>query len=86
MSGAQELIVGKPGRIVVPTGGGVDHPGEAVFAIRGGTELYMVVSEAPIPRNATVLCVESLGPRKLFVMPWTESGDPALDIPSTPRL
>lgn len=70
-SGAAQSPVGLQGTIVTPSRG-KEGPGEAEFQIRGGSELFIARSTQPIGRGVAVLCVQSLGPRTVFVTPWED--------------
>jgi hypothetical protein len=77
--GAQESPIGKAGRIVTPTRG-KDGPGEVELEIRGGTELFIARSAEPLARGAAVICVSTLGPRSVIVLPWADPKDSLLDL------
>lgn len=79
--GPQESPIGKAGRIVVPTRGG-DGPGEVELEIRGGTELFVARSAEPLAKGAAVICVSTLGPRSVIVLPWLDPKDNLLDLSS----
>jgi hypothetical protein len=66
-----EACIGSVGVLTVATRGGAG-PGEVRIKIRGGTEVYRAWSEAPLPRGATVLVVESRGSRTLDVVEWED--------------
>lgn len=70
-SGAAQSPVGLQGTMVTASRG-EEGPGEVEFLIRGGSELFIARSTQPIARGAFVLCVQSLGPRTVFVTPWDE--------------
>jgi hypothetical protein len=69
-----ESAVGATGLLLVATQG-ADGPGEVLIKIRGGTETYLAWSDEPLPRGATVLVVQSLGARRVTVIPWAEPSD-----------
>jgi hypothetical protein len=65
--------IGSVGVLTIGTRG--QHgPGEVRIKIRGGSESFIAWSESPLPRGATVLVIDSRGPRAVNVMAWT--GDP----------
>lgn len=65
MSPGDDPVVGKLATVIHPIG--PDHPGEVVLHIRGGTEVYMAVSDSELPRNAEVLVVGHLSARTVQV-------------------
>ena len=77
--GPRESVVGKSGRIVTPTRG-ADGPGEAEFAIRGGTELFIARSSTPLARGTTVVAVSVSGARSVEVVPFGDPSDELLDL------
>jgi hypothetical protein len=76
---AQESPIGKAGRIVTPTRG-KDGPGEVELEIRGGTELFIARSPEPLAKDTAVICVSTLGPRSVIVLPWLDPKDSLLDL------
>ncbi len=66
-----EASIGRVGVLIVATRGG-DGPGEVRIKVRGGSETYLAWSEAPLPRGATVLVVESRGARAVDVIEWDD--------------
>ena len=68
-------LVGSIGVVIVATRGQAG-PGEVLVKIRGGSEVYIAWSLAPIPRGATVLVIESRGHRTVDVSEWTDPVDP----------
>src|ERR1700722_2639439 len=66
-----EACIGCVGVLTVATRGG-GGPGEVLIKIRGGTETYRAWSEAPLPRGATVLVVDSRGTRVVDVVEWED--------------
>ena len=76
---AQESPIGKAGRIVVATRG-PDGPGEVELEIRGGTELFIARSSEPLDRGTAVICVSTLGPRSVIVLPWADPKDFLLNL------
>ena len=77
--GPREAVVGKSGRIVTPTRG-ADGPGEAEFAIRGGTEIFIARSSTPLARGTAVIAVSLAGARAVEVVPFGEPSDELLDL------
>jgi membrane-bound ClpP family serine protease len=73
--GTGETPVGLTGTVVTPTRGR-DGPGEVALRIRGGTEVFIARSEAPLSKGEAVLCVQDLGGRTIVVTPWADPGDP----------
>jgi hypothetical protein len=59
---------------------GAAGPGEVLVRVRGGTEAYIAWSEEPLPKDATVLIIDSRGGRTLDVMAWSGAPDEAGDI------
>ena len=76
---AQESPIGRAGRIVTPTRGG-DLPGEVELEIRGGTEVFIARSAEPLAKGTAVICVSTLGPRSVIVLPWLDPKDSLLDL------
>lgn len=76
---AQESPIGKAGRIVIPTRG-QDGPGEVELEIRGATELFIARSAEPLAKGTPVICVSTLGPRSLIVLPWVDPKESLLDL------
>jgi membrane protein implicated in regulation of membrane protease activity len=66
----ESTVVGLVGTLVVGTRGRTG-PGEVLVKVRGGSETYLAWSEAPLPRGAAVLVVESRGARTVEVVPWS---------------
>ncbi|MBO0745724.1 MAG: hypothetical protein J2P43_11940 [Candidatus Dormibacteraeota bacterium] len=75
-SGSAQSPVGLQG-VMVTASRGQEGPGEVEIEIRGGSEVFMARSAQPIGKGVSVLCVQSLGPRMVFVAPWDEP-EPAL--------
>ena len=73
-----ESCIGAVGVLTVATRG-VEGPGEVRVRVRGGSEHFLAWSEAPLPRGATVLVIESRGPRAVDVIKWD---DPLGEAPS----
>lgn len=61
-------VVGKLATVTHPIR--PDHPGEVVLRVRGGTEVYMAVSDTDLPRHAEVLVVGQLSARTVQVTPF----------------
>lgn len=78
-SWAQKSPIGKAGRIVTPTRG-EDGPGEVELEIRGGTEVFIARSAKPLGKGTAVICVSTLGPRSVIVLPWADPKDSLLDL------
>jgi hypothetical protein len=75
--------IGCVGVLVLGTRG-VKGPGEVLVRVRGGTEAYIAWSEEPLPKDATVLVIDSRGSRTVDVIEWSgapaeEGGDLDLD-------
>lgn len=66
-----EASIGCVGVLTVATRGG-NGPGEVRVKVRGGSETFLAWSEAPLPRGATVLVVESRGTRAVDVIEWDD--------------
>lgn len=66
-----ESCVGQVGVLTVATRGG-SGPGEVRVKVRGGSETFIAWSDAPLPRGATVLVVESRGARAVDVIEWDD--------------
>ena len=66
---ADSSAIGSVGVLTVGTRG-ERGPGEVRIKIRGGSESFIAWSEEPLPQGATVLVIESRGPRALDVMEW----------------
>ena len=73
-----ESALGAIGVLTVGTRG-TAGPGEALFRIRGGTEVYITWSERPLPRGTQVLALAVRGPRTVEVVPWPEDPLDVLD-------
>ena len=69
MAEGDDPVVGKLARVTHPIG--PDQPGEVVLHIRGGTEVYMAVADADLPRNTEVLVVGHVSARTVEVTPFT---------------
>jgi hypothetical protein len=71
-TGAGQSPVGLQG-VMVTASRGDEGPGEVEVQIRGGSEVFIARSAHPIGRGVSVLCVQSLGPRTVYVAPWDEA-------------
>ncbi|UNO40800.1 hypothetical protein [Streptomyces sp. MST-110588] len=69
-----EAVIGCVGELVIGTRG-TGGPGEVLVRVRGGSETFLAWSEEPLPHRATVLVVESRGPREVEVIDWTGPSD-----------
>lgn len=63
--------VGCVGLLTVATRGKAG-PGEVLIKIRGGSETYLAWSDEPLPKDATVLVIQSRGGRTVDVIPWSD--------------
>jgi hypothetical protein len=64
-----DSVVGKIAYVTQPIG--PERPGEVVVHIRGGTEVYMAVSDRRLERNAEVLVIGKKSARTVEVTPFT---------------
>lgn len=69
MSTGDDPVVGKLARVTHPIGPG--RPGEVVMRIRGGTEVYMAVSDEELPLNTEVVVIGQLSARTVEVTPFS---------------
>jgi hypothetical protein len=69
--------IGCVGVLVLGTRGAAG-PGEVLVRVRGGRETYLAWSDQPIPKDATVLIIESRGARAVDVIEWAGSSDEVL--------
>lgn len=69
-----EDVVGTLGELLIATRG-PDGPGEVLVRVRGGREVFSAWSDAPLPRGATVLVVDSRGTRQVDVIAWADPDD-----------
>lgn len=69
-----ESCIGCLGVLIVGTRG-LAGPGEALVKIRGGSETYLAWSETPLPKDTTVLIIESRGARAVDVIQWDPLSD-----------
>ncbi len=67
MSGPDESLIGKVGRVTVsiPPNG----PGEVLLPVRGGSEVFSALSDEPIARHSRVVVIEALSARSVLVTP-----------------
>lgn len=66
--------IGRVGVLTVGTRG-TAGPGEVLVKIRGGSETFIAWSDDPLPRDATVLVIDSRGSRTVDVMEWDAPPD-----------
>jgi hypothetical protein len=66
MASADTSPIGLAGRITTPT--------------RGGTETFIARSATPLAKGQAVIVVQTLGPRTVIVMPWTDPVDSLLEL------
>jgi membrane-bound ClpP family serine protease len=71
--------IGLAGRIITATRG-EDGPGEVEVRIRGGTETFIARSAEPLAKGQAVIVVQTLGPRTVIVLPWTDPVDSLLEL------
>jgi membrane protein implicated in regulation of membrane protease activity len=64
-----EELIGQIGILTVATRGAAGS-GEVMIRVRGGRESFIAWSEAPLPKGATVLVIDSRGQRAVDVSPW----------------
>jgi hypothetical protein len=69
-----ESCIGCVGILTIGTRGPAG-PGEALVKIRGGAETYLAWSDTPLPKDTTVLIIESRGARTVDVIEWDASSD-----------
>ena len=67
-----ESSIGRVGVLTVGTRGDCG-PGEVLIKIRGGSEAFLAWSEAPLPKGATVMVIESRGARAVDVIEWEDT-------------
>lgn len=72
-----ESCIGSVGVLTIGTRGAAG-PGEVLVKIRGGSETFLAWSEGPLPKDTTVLVIESRGTRTVDVMEWDA---PAAEMP-----
>jgi hypothetical protein len=59
---------------------GRSGPGEVELEIRGGVETFIARSPEPLARGTAVICVSTVGPRSVIVLPWADPKDSLLDL------
>lgn len=64
-------VIGCTGELLIGTRGSAG-PGEILVRVRGGSETFLAWSPEPLPKGATVLVIESRGPREVEVMAWAD--------------
>jgi hypothetical protein len=79
-SWSQESPIGKAGRVIIATRGD-GGPGEVELEIRGGVEIFIARSPEPLAKGTAVICVSTLGPRSVIVLPWADPKDSLLNLP-----
>ena len=79
MTPADRSPIGLAGRITTPTRG-EDGAGEVEVRIRGGTETFIARSAEPLAKGQAVIVVQTLGPRTVIVMPWSDPIDSLLEL------
>jgi hypothetical protein len=67
-----ESSIGRVGVLTVGTRG-ERGPGEVLIKIRGGSEAFLAWSDAPLPKGATVMVIESRGARAVDVIEWEDT-------------
>ena len=77
-----ESAIGTVGVLTIPTRGAAG-PGEVRIRIRGGSENFLAWSETPLPKGATVLVIDYLGPRTVDVMEWDDTLGEAPSVPNS---
>ena len=65
---AEDAVVGKLGTVTHPIR--AERPGEVVIHIRGGTEVYMAVSDSDLDKGDEVLVIGKRSARTLEVTPF----------------
>jgi hypothetical protein len=61
-------VVGKLGSVTHPIAPG--KPGEILVHIRGGTEIFMAVSDVELPEQSEVLVIRRVSARTVEVTPF----------------
>jgi membrane protein implicated in regulation of membrane protease activity len=74
MAVGDDPVVGKLASVTHPIA--PDRPGEVVIHIRGGTEVYMAVSDTDLAKGAEVLVVGQQSARTVEVIPFVGGPDP----------
>lgn len=67
----EDPAVGRVGTLTIGTRGDAG-PGEVRVQIRGGSETFLAWSDSPLPRDSTVLVIQSRGHRTVDVIAWTD--------------
>ncbi len=70
--------VGRTGRLILASRG-AEGAGEVLIRIRGGTETFIAWTDAPLPKGARVLVVESRGARTVHVVEWSPHDPSVVD-------
>ncbi|HET9077753.1 MAG TPA: NfeD family protein [Acidimicrobiales bacterium] len=65
---ADDAVVGKLGTVTHPIR--PERPGEVVIHIRGGTEVYMAVSDSDLEKGTEVLVIGRRSARTVEVIPF----------------
>jgi hypothetical protein len=68
-------VIGCIGTLTIGTRG-ASGPGEVLVKIRGGTETFIAWSPEPLPKNASVLVIDSRGGREVDVSEWNDPLNP----------
>lgn len=68
MSESDDPVLGKVATVTHPIG--PDRPGEVVIHIRGGTEVYMALSDTEVAKNTEVLVIGHVSARTVQVTPF----------------
>jgi hypothetical protein len=66
--------IGRVGVLLIGTRGSAG-PGEVLVRVRGGRETYLAWSEQPLPKDSTVLVIDSRGARTVDVIEWIGTPD-----------
>jgi hypothetical protein len=72
MPTGDDTVVGKLATVTHPIR--PDRPGEVVLHIRGGTEVYMALSDTNLEKNTEVLVVGHVSARTVQVTPFVGGG------------
>jgi membrane protein implicated in regulation of membrane protease activity len=79
MTAPDSSPIGLAGRITTATRGDAG-PGEVEVRIRGGTETFIARSAEPLAKGQAVIVVQTLGPRTVIVLPWSDPIDSLLEL------
>jgi hypothetical protein len=79
MTASDSSPIGLSGRITTPTRGS-EGAGEVEVRIRGGTETFIARSAMPLDKGQSVIVVQTLGPRTVIVLPWSDPVDSLLEL------